>query len=151
MDISPSSVPLVDAAIKIALSVHEPAELTGVSCIAVGADSIFASAVLAMGGSLEVVIPSEDYRERRVSPNHAQLFDELVRRAASVRIMPYAQANRDAYEAANNAIIAAVNQMIAVWDGLSAADKGGTAAVVQSAHRRGVPVEVIWPSGAART
>lgn len=44
-------------------SAHDPADLVGVSCIADGPDAWFAQAVLDHGGSLEVVIPAEQYRE----------------------------------------------------------------------------------------
>lgn len=63
----------------------EVPELVGVSCIARGADSVFARAVLEMGGGLEVVLPSRNYREAKVKPDHAPLFDELVARASEVR------------------------------------------------------------------
>lgn len=39
-------------------------DLVGVSCIARGADSVFAQVVLDVGGRLEVVLPSRNYRRR---------------------------------------------------------------------------------------
>ena len=121
------------------------------SCIASGADSIFAEVVLDLGGKLEVILPAADYRERKVKPEHAERFDTLIRRASSVRIMPHEISNRDAYQAANDALINSSDRLIAVWDGASAADKGGTAAVVHDATSRGLPVEIIWPEGAERS
>jgi hypothetical protein len=150
MDLTPAAVPLVDNAIRSALARRPPQDLTGISCIAAGADSIFARAILDAGGKLEVVLPSSDYRKRIVAPDHADLFDDLVRRASSVRTMPYSTANRDAYEAANEAVLSSSDELFAVWDGRSPADKGGTAAVIESAHARGMPVEIIWPEEAAR-
>lgn len=41
-------------------------------------------------------------------------------------------------------------RLLAVWDGQPARGHGGTAGVVAYARKRGVPVEVIWPEGAAR-
>ena len=40
--------------------------------------------------------------------------------------------------------------MFAVWDGQPARGYGGTADVVNEAHRRGLPVTIIWPDGANR-
>jgi hypothetical protein len=150
MDLATSTVRLVREAIRKTLVPHVPDGLTGVSCIAVGADSIFAEVVLDLGGTLEVILPASDYRRRKVKPEHADRFDSLVDRASSVRVMPYEVSNRDAYEAANEALVASSDRLIAVWDGRAPADKGGTAAVVHYAESRGIPVEIVWPDGAER-
>ncbi|MER5646196.1 hypothetical protein [Streptosporangium sp. NPDC002524] len=125
-------------------------DVTGVSCIARGADSLFAEAVLQADGALEVVLPSRDYREAKVKPDHAEQFDRLLSRAARVRVMDFDHASRDAYVAANEAMLGSVDELVAVWDGESPVDAGGTAGAVAEAQRRGVRVVVIWPEGATR-
>jgi hypothetical protein len=150
MDLTPRTAALVDSAIRDALSAVPAAELIGVSCLAAGADTLFARAVLELGGALHVVLPSQDYQARKVKPEHRAVFDDLLRRALRVRIMPYDTAGPEAYEAANQTVLAAVDRLIAVWDGRSPAARGGTAAVVQEAGRRGLPVEIVWPDGARR-
>ncbi len=115
MNLTPPTVSLVRKAIRKALAPYVEEGLTGVSCIAIGADSIFAEVVLDLGGALEVILPASDYRERKVKPEHAQRFDSLTRRASSVRVMPYEVSNRDAYEAANEALVASSDRLIAVW------------------------------------
>lgn len=150
MDLTPATVPLVRDGIRRVLEPYGSNGLTGVSCIAAGADSIFAEAVLDLGGELEVLLPAADYRERKVQPEHVQQFDGLMRRAATVRVMPFERSNRDAYVAANEALLSSVDRLVAVWDGLSPVDKGGTAAVVEDARKRGIPVEIVWPEGAQR-
>lgn len=150
MDLTPATVPLVRDGIRKVLQPYKDDGLTGVSCIAAGADSIFAEAVLDLGGELEVVIPAADYRERKVQPEHADQFDELMRQAKTVRVMPFERSNRDAYVAANEALLSSVDRLVAVWDGLSPVDKGGTAAVVDDAKQRGISVEIVWPEGAKR-
>ncbi|GAB2702246.1 hypothetical protein [Nocardia thraciensis] len=127
----------------------DPADLVGVSCIARGADSVFARAVLDVGGRLEVVLPSRNYRERKVKPDHAEQFNELLRRADTVRVMDFDDAGADAYEAANEAVLGSCDQLIAVWDG-KAGERSGTGSVVALASDRGLPVEIIWPVGAVR-
>jgi hypothetical protein len=148
MNLTAESVPLVYKAIADVLDPYAGNELTGVSCIARGADSIFAQAVLDAGGALEVLLPAANYREAKVKPDHAAQFDDLLRRATVVRVMPFAEANREAYEAANEAMLSSCDGLCAVWDGQGAVDRGGTAAVVEQARSRGLPVEVIWPAGA---
>ncbi|WP_327111466.1 hypothetical protein OHB12_25820 [Nocardia sp. NBC_01730] len=131
------------------LSTYGGSDLVGVSCIARGADSVFAQAVLDVGGQLEVVLPSRNYRERKVKPDHAELFDKLQSRAAVVRVMDFDDAGREAYEAANEAMLSSCDRLVAVWDG-AAGERGGTGTVVELARTRGVPVDVVWPEGAVR-
>src|SRR5690242_14254630 len=147
MNLTPDSVPLVYKAITEALGPYAGDGLTGISCIARGADSIFGQAVLDVGGRLEVVLPAAGYREKKVKPDHLPQFDELLRRATAVRVMPFAEANRLAYEAANEALVKSADLLVAVWDGQSGADQGSTASVVAYARAQGVRVEVVWPPG----
>ncbi|MGO4616565.1 hypothetical protein AB4305_13510 [Nocardia sp. 2YAB30] len=149
MNITEATVPLVYEAVTGILSTYGGSDLVGVSCIARGADSVFAQAVLDVGGRLEVVLPSRNYRERKVKPDHAELFDKLRARAAVVRVMDFGDAGREAYEAANEAMLSSCDRLVAVWDG-AAGEKGGTGMVVELARTRGVPVDVVWPEGAAR-
>ncbi|BDT94937.1 hypothetical protein [Nocardia sputorum] len=148
-NVTPTTEPLVYTAIGAVLAPYAAAELVGVSCLARGADSVFAKAVLAAGGRLEVVLPSRNYRAAQVRPDHAGLFDELVERATAVRVMDFDEAGSEAYEAANEAMLASCDRLIAVWDG-AAGQRGGTGSVVALARQRNVPVEIVWPDGAAR-
>lgn len=150
LNLTPGSVPVVSHEIERVLSRIPPAELTGMSCIARGADSIFAQLVIDLGGTLEVVIPSEDYREAKVEPEHAPTFDDLRAKATTVHVMPFREAGRAAYDAANEFMLRTSDELIAVWDGHRGVDPGSTASAVESARRRGLPVRVIWPDGAAR-
>lgn len=150
MGLTPETAQLVAKAISSHLDTRAPHDLVGVSCLAAGADSIFATAVLEAGGTLEVILPAVDYRARKVKPEHAPLFDSLLARATTVQVMPYAEAGRAAYEAANAALVLSVDELLAVWDGQPSTGRGGTADVVAFARANGVPVHVIWPSGAQR-
>lgn len=150
MDLTRESVPLVYKAIIDLLMPHMSAELIGISCIARGADSIFADALLDVGGKLEVVLPAVNYRETKVKREHAAQFDALVHRASKVHTLPFERADRDAYAAANEVLLASCHQLFAIWDGRSGVDIGSTASVVEHAHSRNLPVQVIWPDGAAR-
>ncbi|MFC8718890.1 hypothetical protein [Kitasatospora sp. NPDC057198] len=151
MDLTESSVPLVREALAELLAEHTAdGGLTGVSCIAEGADSVFADAVLALGGELVAVVPSADYRRNKVEPDHAEEFDRLSRAAVEVVVMPYATADREAYEAANAELVRRADRLFAVWDGRPGNGRGGTATTVADARAAGVPVTVVWPDGAAR-
>jgi hypothetical protein len=124
--------------------------LIGVTCLARGADQIFARVVLELAGEIEVVLPSADYRDSQVEAADVVLFDELVYRAIRVRVMPFAHADRTAYLAAGQALVAGVDRLVAVWDGQEDTRPGSTADVVRAAGRIGVPVTLVWPEGAER-
>jgi hypothetical protein len=151
MNLTDGSVALVQEALREVVAEHADGHLVGVSCIAIGADSLFAQAVLDAGGRLVAVVPSEDYREAKVKPLNLPLFDALVAAAAEVVVMPYENANRVAYEAANAELLARADRLVAVWDGAPPGGKGGgTADVVVLARAAGTPVDVVWPAGAQR-
>ncbi|MGJ5897248.1 hypothetical protein DF268_27850 [Streptomyces sp. V2] len=152
MDLTEASVPFVRQALDGVLKGYaESGGLVGVSCIAKGADSLFAEAVLALGGRLIVVVPSRDYRATKVKPDHAALFDRLLEAADEVLVLPYETADRHAYEAANTVLIQRADRIVAVWDGAPPSGKGGgTADTVLEAREAGVPVDVVWPEGARR-
>jgi hypothetical protein len=123
--------------------------LTGVTALAPGADTVFADVVLGLGGRVEVLLPSADYRQTQVGEN-TQHFDTLVDAADSVTVLPFDAAGPDAYAAANTLMLGMIDELVAVWDGKPAAGRGGTGEAVEEATRRGIPVVVIWPEGSVR-
>ncbi|GAB2968565.1 hypothetical protein GCM10023080_034370 [Streptomyces pseudoechinosporeus] len=151
MDLTDASVPLVRQALRSALKPLADGSLIGVSCIAQGSDSLFAEAVLELGGRLVAVIPSQDYRENKVKPEHAETFDRLTEAADEVLVLPNETANRAAYEDANRTLLQRADRLMAVWNGEPPTGKGGgTADTVLEAREAGLPVDVVWPDGAAR-
>jgi hypothetical protein len=150
VNLTADSTSLVRDAIVKALSPHAGGEFTGISCLAPGTDGIFAQVVLDLGGRLEVVIPSQDYAST-VGADYAERYAYLVGRAASVRVLPFPEAGRVAYEAANHELVTSrLDLLFAVWDGKPDGKKGNTASVVAYARVKGVPIEILWPAGAAR-
>lgn len=150
MDLTEDSVPLVRNALHETLKPYAD-DLTGVSCIAKGSDSLFAEVVLQLGGRLVVVIPSKDYRQTKVKPEHAETFDRLTAAAVEVVVLNHETANRSAYEDANRTLIQRAERLVAVWNGEPPSGKGGgTADTVLEARNAGLPVDVVWPEGAER-
>lgn len=141
---------LVYRELRELLSTEPVAELVGISCLARGADQIFARAVIDVGGQLIVVLPSANYRQQKVHPDDKAAFDELLGKASEIRHLPFAEANKVAYEAANNALLDLADRLVVVWDGQLSADRGGTSALVARARQLGKPVEIVWPEGAER-
>ncbi len=158
MDLTEESVPRVAAALRelvagyAGYAENTAQRLVGVSCLARGADSLFAEAVLAAGGRLVAVVPSRDYRQAKVGPDHAAQFDRLLAAAGEVVVMDHPTADRAAYEAANAELLRRADRLVAVWNGRPPGGKGGgTADVVERARAAGLPVDVVWPPGAARS
>lgn len=142
---------LIERSIRAELAsvVGQGEELVGLSCLADGADQIFAAAVLERGGSLEVVIPAHEYRDGL--PDDARPFyDKLFSQAASVHRCDYQESTADAHMDASMFMVSKADRLFAVWDGQPARSYGGTADVVAYARDKGVPVTVIWPPGAHR-
>jgi hypothetical protein len=142
------TVSLVDAAIRAALSAGG-AGVIALSCLADGADQIFARAVLDLGGKIEAVVPAEKYRDGLPAPAHAE-YDRLLGQAVAVHRLPFTETTPQAHMAAGTFMIEQAGELWAVWDGKPARGHGGTADVVTYARKRGKPVLVIWPDGAHR-
>jgi hypothetical protein len=142
------TVRLIDKAIRAALAEHAP-DVTGISCLADGADQIFARAITDLGGNLEVVIPAREYRAGLPEETQPE-YDRLLNRALAIRDLPLTESTAESHMAASKLMIDAADELYAVWDGQPARGYGGTADVVQYARERGKPVRVIWPDGAQR-
>ncbi|EWC62228.1 hypothetical protein UO65_2477 [Actinokineospora spheciospongiae] len=150
-NLTTATTTLIADALRDTLRAYRGSNLVGVTCLARGADQIFARVVLGLGGVVEVVLPAADYRERKVKPDNAVDFDALVDAAHLVHTMPFDTSDRSAYLAASEHVLSTVEAIVAVWDGAPSTGSGGTGDVVEAAHRRGTPVTVVWPAGAERS
>lgn len=70
--------------------------------------------------------------------------------AEEVRLLGFDPADRDARVSADERVVAAGRKVYAVWDGSPSDGTDATAHLVAFARSRGIPVEVVWPVGAAR-
>lgn len=143
------TVNLVDMAVRQWLAEHTGTALTGLTCLADGADSIFAQAVLDASGSLVVVVPAAEYRDGLPAEHHPT-YDALISRAAEVVRLGHRESTSQSHMDASMYMLGRADRLLAVWDGEPARGYGGTADIVEAAEQRGVPVIVIWPDGASR-
>jgi hypothetical protein len=144
-DLTPRTVTLVTAALEVELARDD--DLTGITALAEGADQLFARMVLAHGGAVDVIVPSEQYRSLR---DDLASYDDLLARATRVTRLPYHEDGPFAHVAAGLVTVERSELLLAVWDGQPARSFGGTADFVAYAQQIGVPVTVIWPPGCAR-
>ncbi|WP_433419048.1 hypothetical protein ACQP1V_04530 [Microtetraspora malaysiensis] len=77
---------LVEAELKRALD--DVTDVIGLSCLADGADQIFARAVVEVGGRLEVVVPAQKYREGLPREAWSE-YDVLIGRADRVHRLDF--------------------------------------------------------------
>lgn len=148
--LTPEVTRFVDQAIRDYLAqMSDGGPLVGLSCLADGADQIFARAVLDLGGNLEVIVPARQYRDGLPAEAHSG-YDELIARASRVHRLDRIESTPTAHMEASIEMLKLADHLIAVWDGQPARAFGGTADVVAAARERGNPVTVIWPEGVTR-
>jgi hypothetical protein len=147
-DLTPQTVKLVLAEFAVELA-RTSARPTCNSCLAEGADQLFAQAVLSCGGQLDAIVPSQDYRDH-MSSGAQREFDRLLAAAHRVTRLPYPESNPSAHMAASLVLVERSNLLLAVWDGQPARSFAGTADVVAYAQQLAVPIHVVWPAGSAR-
>lgn len=149
-DLYDTTVEAVDRELRERLNVVAAAgPLVGVSCLADGADAMFAAAVVDAGGKLIAVIPASQYREGLPS-EHWPEYDRLLAAAGEVIRLDHTESTEQSHMDASVAMLDGADQLIAVWDGQPARGYGGTADVVDYARDHGIDVTVIWPEGAKR-
>src|SRR5262249_32632293 len=139
----------VREAISDQLGRDDDGDMTGLSCLADGADQIFARAVLDAGARLEVIVPATAYRDGLPEQARGE-YDSLLAVATGITRLDFTESTSEAHMAASQAMLAAADRLYAVWDGKPARGYGGTADVVAEAKNRGIPVTIIWPPGATR-
>ncbi|TFC91267.1 MULTISPECIES: hypothetical protein [Cryobacterium] len=127
----------------------QPRPLVGFSSLAVGADQLFAEEILAEGGELHAVIPSDDY-ESTFSGEELHKYRRLLAAALSVTRLPRTQPDEAAFDAAGLWIAENSELMVAVWDGAASRGRGGTADAVAHARQLGRQIRVVWPEGVSR-
>lgn len=135
-----------DVAKKINANLSRCGEhIVGITSLAIGADQVFAHAVLEHGGSLHVVVPFEGY-ETKFSEGHARdAYELLLAKASTIEVLEKSSTEEFAYLAAGKKVVDLADEIIAVWNGKPAAGLGGTADIVDYAHSIGKPVTVITP------
>jgi hypothetical protein len=124
-------------------------ELMGVCSLAVGADQLFAQAVLDAGGTLHVVIPCERYDETFGRADLVR-FRELLGSAAQVETLANPEPTEKAFLNAGYRVVDLCDLLVAVWDGEPARGLGGTADVLDYARSAGRETVIVWPPGVTR-
>jgi hypothetical protein len=150
IDLHARSVDRVFGAIIETIGTYADQPIRGITCLAEGADQIFAAAILAQGGKLDVILPARDYRDRIIPRGRREQFDFLLNSATNVSHIPFEESSSAAYAAANAEMLRQCDRLLAIWDGQRTGGTAGTAEVVGIAESLAIPVTRIWPPGARR-
>lgn len=121
------------------------------SCLAAGADQMFADLALDRGIPVTAVLPGvPDYAERIDGDEARAAHHRLLKACADRTELPFESSDEEAYLAAGQWIVDHSDLLVAVWDGCPARGLGGTGDIVAYARRSGVPVAVVWSPGVRR-
>ncbi|MCJ8191910.1 hypothetical protein [Sphingomicrobium aestuariivivum] len=127
-----------------------PAKVKLVSSLAEGADVIAAEAALDTGVSLSACLPMPQERYARdFEPAEWQRTLRLIEQSDNVLTLSSHDKDEVGYEAAGRIVLAQCDILIAVWDGESAAGRGGTTQIVAEAIARHLPVIHVHARGEA--
>jgi hypothetical protein len=127
-----------------------PGEWIALSSAAAGADLIFVKAALELGLGWEAVLPLPlvDF-ERDFAPRDWLEVKALLARAEHLEVSSEPGSREEAYLTGGFEIVNNCDVLLAVWDGLPARGKGGTADVVGYARAMGRPIVIINPDSKA--
>jgi hypothetical protein len=117
-----------------------------VGTVAEGSALLAAQAARKLGAEVACILPfaPDEYERDFSTPAARALARTIIGDAQAVFVLPGRhEEGARAYERANNAVLANVDLLVAVWNGARADGRAGTGDVVQAAVDCGLPVIVI--------
>ncbi|MDN3289899.1 hypothetical protein QWL27_29710 [Streptomyces thermocarboxydus] len=148
-DLTDGSLRLVESAVRDRLARYAEGARAMVRAAA-GTALASGRAARASGRPLAVVIPTSIGVPALPPPRDRPATGELLTLADQVRLLDYDPTDRDSCVGADERLVGAGTLLLAVWDGSPSDGRDATAHLVTYARARGIPVEVLWPEGAAR-
>ena len=109
----------------------------GFTCLAAGADQLFARVLLERKIPYTVVVPSSGYEGTFPDPPARTEYRHLLERAEARVELAFPEPGEEAYWAAGREVVRLAELLIAVWNGRPAAGLGGTGDVVRHARQVG--------------
>lgn len=112
----------------------------GYTCLAKGADQLFADIVLKNKIDLVSIIPCEEYEKTFSDFKSLNDFKFFLNKSSKIIKMPFEMPTEAAFFNASKYLITKIDLLIAIWDGKNAKGLGGTADVVQQAKDQNVRI-----------
>ena len=104
------------------------------SCLAIGADQIFARVILANNIPLVAITPCKKY-EQTFDGNHTELYKSLVKQATNEIKLDFESPSEEAYFEAGKTVVNKSDVLFAFWNNFPAKGLGGTADIVSFAKK----------------
>jgi hypothetical protein len=121
-----------------------PGDWIGLSSVATGSDQLFAQQILDQDLSWHAILPlPRSQFAQDFTPEEWATAEEFLARADHVRVVGENESREDGYLDCGTETVNDSDVLIALWDGLAARGKGGTAEVVEYATALGKPVLII--------
>jgi len=148
-EIPQEAIPFIQHGIRTIINGFQ-SNIVGVSSLATGADQLFASSILNVGGKLQAIIPCDKYETTFSRLSDLEMFNYLLNSSEVVIKLNYKSPSEDAFFDAGCMVVDTSEILLAVWDGQIAKGKGGTADIVKYANSKKKEVVIIWPLGIKR-
>ncbi|MEU1123459.1 hypothetical protein ABZ371_07725 [Streptomyces sp. NPDC005899] len=148
-DLTPDTWELVREELRERLRAM-PADATGLVRAGAGLPLEFGRLVREVGRRLVVLLPERAGILTGASPRNREAHRELLALAEGIRMLPFDPLDRDTCVGVDERLVSDCGRLLAVWDGSPSSGRDATAHMVAYARARGIAVEILWPSGAAR-
>ena len=117
----------------------------GFTCLADGADQLYAELLASQAIPYTPVLPCRRYQEAFQDEGVRERFKRFLSAAPKIVWLDFDRPSRAAFFEAGKTVVDRSDMMFAVWDGNAARGLGGTADVVAYALRRRKPVIYLNP------
>ena len=101
-------------------------DVTAISAISEGADSIFAKSAIALDISLESVIPHDDFSSDFINEINYETYRSIRNKSKYETTVNFTKRNCLAYKKSMEWLVFKSNVIIAIWDGNEVGTVGGT-------------------------
>ena len=149
-DLAPWTLALLEDELRARLARCTEAGRTGLVRVGQGLPVVFGRAAQQAGLALVAVVPTLNRVPALLREQDRLAAGELLLLSHQVRLMEYDPADRDACVRADEQLLRACAQVLAIWDGTASNGHDTTAHLVAYARSHGIDVEVLWPDGAER-
>jgi len=105
----------------------------GISCLAVGADQLYAEILKVRHLPFIVIIPSDGYETTFDETSELPEYKRLLLTAEEIIRMKFSSPTEEAFYAAGKEVVNRSEMMFAIWNGKKAQGLGGTADIVEFA------------------
>jgi hypothetical protein len=117
----------------------------GWTCLAAGADQLFAERIIAHGHVHIAVVPFDGYEHVFASSDARSKYERLLSQSRVVELKLNNLPHQEAFLRSGQYVVNSVERMIFIWDGEEAIGRGGTGDIVSYATARKKSVAILNP------